>query len=70
MAQVNITMIQAANVNNRVITVDPNKWRAIGFYLVYAHHVPKYAELPAAARELIAIKEIGKHLETHVIWQS
>lgn len=68
MAQVNINMVQSANV--KIVQPDPRKWGAIGFYLVYDHLIPKYGELPAAARELLGVKEIGKHLEPFVIWQS
>lgn len=71
MAQVNISMIQADKLPPRsIVTPDPKKWGAIGFYLIYDHLVPKYAELPAAARELIGIKEIGTHLKSFVIWRS
>jgi hypothetical protein len=71
MAQVNISMIQAGKLPpHSPIKPDPRKWGAIGFYLVYDHHVPKYGELPAAARDFLGVKEIGKHLESHVIWQS
>lgn len=64
-------MTNANNVRRQIITPDPNKLGAISFYLVYDHLVPKYGELPAAARELIGIKELGKHLDPPmVLWRA
>lgn len=70
MAQVNVSMIQSDKLPAKsLITPDPRKWGAIGFYLVYEHLVPKYGLLPAEARDIIGIKEIGKHLRPFVIWR-
>lgn len=71
MAEVRVNMTHADNVDRKVINVDPKKLGAISFYLVYDHLVPKYAELPAKARDIIGIKELGKHLDPPVVlWRA
>jgi hypothetical protein len=69
LAEVRIGMLTAERVSH-LVTPDARKMGVITFLLVYDHLVPKYAELPAAARDIIGIKEVVAHLPTLVLWRS